>query len=202
MTLFSYVVARDYGFAPNPFFGCCTLATCKPNIRRIAEIGDWIVGTGSAERKKKGVLVFTMRVTETMKFNEYWAGPRFQQKKPNLRGSIKQGFGDNIYHVDARGRWHQKDSHHSYQGGMPNQHNIRNDTKADRILVSEDFAYWGGLGPAIPGKFRDWDGIDICARRGHKSQFTKEFIDSFIAWVCSLGVTGYQGEPLEWLRMR
>src|SRR5262245_31415483 len=43
--LYSYVVARDYGFAPNPFYGFCTLATCKPDIRRTADIGDWIVGT-------------------------------------------------------------------------------------------------------------------------------------------------------------
>lgn len=80
LELFSYVIARDYGFAPNPFFGCCTLATCKPNIRRVAEIGDWIVGTGSAARKRKGFLIFAMCVNETMQFNEYWEDPRFQQK--------------------------------------------------------------------------------------------------------------------------
>lgn len=40
MKLFSYVVAREYGFAPNPFFGWCTLATCKPKIRVTAEVGD------------------------------------------------------------------------------------------------------------------------------------------------------------------
>ena len=34
--LFSYVVRYDYGFAPNPFEGCCTIATCKPQIRRAA----------------------------------------------------------------------------------------------------------------------------------------------------------------------
>ncbi len=107
MKLFSYVIARDYGFAPNPFFGCCTLATCKPNIRRVAEIGDWIVGTGSAARTRKGVLVLAMCVTETMKFNEYWEDIRFQQKKPRLSGSIKQAFGDNIYHKNSRGRWDQ-----------------------------------------------------------------------------------------------
>jgi len=39
--LHSYVVARDYGFAPNPFFGFCTLATCKPRLRSVAQVGDW-----------------------------------------------------------------------------------------------------------------------------------------------------------------
>jgi hypothetical protein len=47
MRLFSYVVARDYGFAPNPFHRHCTLATCKPGIRARAAVGDWVIGTGA-----------------------------------------------------------------------------------------------------------------------------------------------------------
>jgi hypothetical protein len=94
--LFSYVVARDYGFAPNPFFGACTLATCKPNIRRAAKVDDWIVGTGSAVNNKVGMIVYAMRVTEIITFNQYWNDPRFQRKKPKLNGSKKQAFGDNI----------------------------------------------------------------------------------------------------------
>ena len=46
MRLFSYVVAHDTGFSPNPFFGYCTLACCKPVIRRSAQAGDWVVGLG------------------------------------------------------------------------------------------------------------------------------------------------------------
>lgn len=41
--IYSYVVRYDSGFAPNPFYGYCTLATCKPDIRRAAEVGDWLV---------------------------------------------------------------------------------------------------------------------------------------------------------------
>ena len=37
--LYSYVITRDYGFAPNPFGGICTLATCKPGIRNHAKVG-------------------------------------------------------------------------------------------------------------------------------------------------------------------
>nr|VFK20813.1 MAG: hypothetical protein BECKLPF1236B_GA0070989_12264 [Candidatus Kentron sp. LPFa] len=101
--LFSYVVARDYGFAPNPFFGVCTLATCKPRIRKAATIGDWVIGTGSKKNDRQGVLVYVMRVSEAMTFNEYWSDARFLRKIPNLRGSKKQAFGDNIYYRD--GRW-------------------------------------------------------------------------------------------------
>jgi hypothetical protein len=103
--LYSYVVARDYGFAPNPFYGFCTLATCKPNIRKTAQVGDWVIGTGSKSKARDGQLVYAMRVSETMTFDEYWADPRFASKRPSLVGSLKQAFGDNIYHRTADGGW-------------------------------------------------------------------------------------------------
>jgi hypothetical protein len=74
--LHSYVVARDYGFAPNPFFGVCTLATCKPGIRKVAQIGDWVVGTGSKKRKRDKRIVYAMRVTGAITFSQYWTDPR------------------------------------------------------------------------------------------------------------------------------
>jgi len=95
--LYSYVVARDFGFAPNPFFNFCTLATCKPEIRRRAQVNDWVVGTGSKARKRGDRLVFAMRVSEAMTFNQYWADARFKSKRPYLLGSKKVAFGDNIY---------------------------------------------------------------------------------------------------------
>ena len=39
MTLYSYIVAYDGGSAPNPFHEFCTLAICKPGMRRTAEKG-------------------------------------------------------------------------------------------------------------------------------------------------------------------
>lgn len=38
-TLFSYCIPYDDGAAPNPFWGLCTLAICKPRIRRAAKEG-------------------------------------------------------------------------------------------------------------------------------------------------------------------
>jgi hypothetical protein len=197
MRLFSYVVARDYGFAPNPFFGLCTLATCKPVIRRTAAVGDWIVGTGSKACGIEGHLVFVMKVAEVFTYDQYWANPRFACKKPNLRGSLKQAFGDNIYH--RRGRvWIQENSHHSFPGGCPNPHNIANDTQTNRVLVGNEFIYWGGTGPAIQKRFREWTGYDICAGRGHKTKFPAKMRDAFVEWVRSMGLQGCVGVPAEW----
>ena len=54
MTLYSYVVEHDTGYAPNPDSGVCSLCRCKfrespvsrRNIVELAKKGDWIVGTG------------------------------------------------------------------------------------------------------------------------------------------------------------
>ena len=73
MRLYSYVVARDYSFAPNPFFGVCTLATCKPSIRQSATVGDLVVGSGSKSRGQGRQLVFAMSVTGIMSFNDILA---------------------------------------------------------------------------------------------------------------------------------
>ena len=198
MRLFSYVVARDYGFAPNPFFGACTLATCKPGIRKHAFVGDWIIGTGSKTKDRQRHLVYAMRVTEVMTFDEYWEDMRFQRKKPSLKGSLKQAFGDNIYFQDGQGNWQQMDSHHSYEDGRPNQYNIVNDTQTDRVLLSTEYVYWGGSGPAIPQRFCDPNGSNVCANRGYKCNFPDQLVSELVTWLCALGKHGYLGTPLDW----
>lgn len=81
--IYSYVVRYDSGFAPNPFYSYCTLATCKPSIRRSANVGDWVVGSGSNSRsvRRGGHLVYAMRVTDAMTFDQYSIDPRFESKE-------------------------------------------------------------------------------------------------------------------------
>ena len=141
-----------------------------------------------------------MRVTETMTFNEYWQDERFCQKKPNLRGSKKQAFGDNIYFQDDEEQWQQQDSHHSWNDGSPNQFNIVRDTQTNRVLLSSEFAYWGGSGPEIPQEFRNYDEkYDICKKgQGHRCKFPENLVRDFIAWFRSLNAKGFLGAPLDW----
>ena len=201
MKLYSYVVDHDYGFAPNPFFGVCTLATCKPQIREHASVGDYIVGTGCARRKRQGTLVYVMRVVEITTYDAYWCDPRFECKRPCLRGSKKQAFGDNIYHRDQQtGQWYQENSFHSFADGNPNPRNVEHDTRSERVLIGVDYAYWGGTGSEIPARFRSFEGDDICARRGHRVNFPQGLAAEFLAWVRSLGQFGYLGRPADWPR--
>ena len=160
-----------------------------------------MVGTGSRTAGREGFLVFVMRVAEILSFDEYWADPRFQRKKPNLRGSKKQAFGDNVYHrASARASWKQEDSHHSFADGQPNPANIANDTQSPRVLIGTEYAYWGGQGPQVPPRFRDFDGYDLCAGRGHRNRFPPEFVAAFMTWFKSLGEQGRIGVPLDWPR--
>ena len=197
MTLYSYVITRDYGFAPNPFHGVCTLATCKPVIRRVATVGDWIIGTGSAGYGRTGQLICAMRVSEAMSFEAYWTDPRFLAKRPILTGSRMQAFGDNIYSRDAEGQWKQLDSHHSLPGGVTNQANVSDDTQTDRVLIANEFRYYGTDAPLIPAAFRGDGDANICTHRGHKKNFAPGLVERFLSWL-NEHPSGCLGRPDRW----
>lgn len=147
--LYAYAITRDFGFAPNPFHGMCTLATCKPGIRRSANVGDWILGVGGSNMRnasKKCILL--MKVTKKISFQEYWDDPKYSMKKPLRNGSRVRMLGDNIYHKDANSNLVQEDSHHSYPDGNINHVNLVRDTKSDNVLISNYFLYFGDA--AVP----------------------------------------------------
>jgi hypothetical protein len=97
MKLYSYVLVDDTGFAPNPFDGFCSLACCKPVIRRSSNIGDWVVGTGSKSSVGNDKLVYAMKISEKMDFNSYYQDKRFKNRL------------DNIYFKES-GKWFQKEN--------------------------------------------------------------------------------------------
>ena len=147
--LFIYVVDRDFGFAPNPFHGLCSLATCKPRIRNSASEGDWIIGVGGKRLQAKDKCVFLMKITETLKYDEYWSKPRFLIKRPLRNGSLVMMVGDNVYHKGVDGNWIQEDSHHSNSDGTINQKNLMRDTSSENVLLSNHFYYFGKAAPLV-----------------------------------------------------
>ena len=198
--LYSYIVAFDSGFAPNPFNGFCTLATCKPQIRENAKINDWIIGTGSNRRgvKRGGFLVYAMRVQESLTYADYWNDPRFLPKRPNLNGSYRMACGDNIYCPDPSGNcWIQLNSYHSHNDGKPHQKHIDKDTSINRVLISNDFVYFGAEGPKIPDKscYKL-----VCKNRGYRKIGYQTAIADFESWLHSLKKKGYQGRPFDMLQ--
>jgi Nucleotide modification associated domain 2 len=206
MKLYSYVVRYDSGFAPNPFYGWCTLATCKGPIRKEARVGDWVVGTGSGDKKvRRGKnLVYIMRVTDVMTFEEYNADTRFESKKPYRIGSRKQSCGDNIYFRNALNtQWYQRDSFHTNADGSRNANHVKRDTKVNRVLASNEFVYFGGIGPRIPSTLVAPDGSSLCKKGpGYRLFDDPAFIAKVQNWITSLGDPGYQGPPFEWISLR
>ncbi|RCK33943.1 hypothetical protein TH9_05905 [Thalassospira xiamenensis] len=179
MTVYIYVVARDFGFAPNPFHGFCTLATCKPVVRRMAQKGDWVIGMGGTKLRAVGHCIFAMQVTEALSFDDYWADPRFTNKRPIRNGSRTMMLGDNIYH-SCDGVWHQLDSHHSRPDGSPDVHNIKTDTGTDRVLISKHFFYFGKKAPEVPAEILE--AIGYSNIRGHRV-YMNERCQSLLDWL-------------------
>jgi len=195
MNFFSYKLDHDFGLAPNPFGGFCTLAVCKPSIRNNPNlnIGDWIIGTGSKHLKKLHYLIYAMKVEEKIDFNQYWIDSRFQYKKPVINGSLVQIYGDNIYHQDDDSKiWIQEESAHSIID--PEEHK-QNDISGKWVLISREFYYLGDNCALIPERF-----LDVCceARDMKYKDITNEFGNEFIEWVSSNFDGGISGDPLNW----
>lgn len=147
-TVMGYKLTHDSGFAPNPFHGVLTLATCRPPVRRCRQPGDWVAGFASQElvatARERGVqipfmgLVYLARVTESIPLSSYFDDRRFARKKPK-KGSPHEieRAGDNIYFLDDHGEYQQ----------LPNNHHAPEDKAHDltgvNALICSDFWYLG-----------------------------------------------------------
>jgi hypothetical protein len=162
VNVYSYVVSHDTGFAPNPFHGYCTLACCKPVIRRTASAEDWIIVL--SPKKFGRNIVYVMRVTEKLSFFEYWKDKRFREKRANMKSKDNiQLVGDNIYKPTHRNKYQQMPSMHSKSSGSENHKNKKHDLNGVSVLISNDFSYFGGNTKKLPKRFSD-----IIVARGHK----------------------------------
>jgi len=184
MRLFSYVLRYDNGFAPNPYGRYCTLATCKPQIRRHAHRGDWVVGVGSKNNVGNGKVIYAMLVSEVLSIEEYNADSRFHYKKPDLEGKPIQRCGDNIYYKEKSGRWRQRPSLHG-PGDM------NHDLGGQNVLIARHFFYLGADAEPIPARYMAL----VCRGRGHRCKFPDELVEGFVAWLFATLPAGQHGDP-------
>lgn len=197
MRVYSYVIDHDLGFAPNPFHRVCTLSACKPMIRQHAQLGDYVVGTGSKPNNLQNHLIYWMRVEEIITFDQYWVDPRFRAKRPVMVGSRMQIYGDNIYHRGSGGAFVQEDSFHSEPGGIVSMSNLERDTgRTDNVLIGREFAYWGEAAPLIPPGLRDF----VHPTQGHRCNFPSDRVEAFLAWIHGMPDRGFLGRPANWPR--
>jgi hypothetical protein len=191
LKVYSYVVRYDDGAAPNPFWQYCTLAICKPAIRRVAKRGDWVVGTGSKENVGNNRLIYAMKVTETLTIVEYEKDSRFACKIPTINNEIKK-LGDNLYYVDAKGEMRQRfPSVHSYEQAEKPE-TKRKDLNGKNVLISGSGSFWyfGKNAPKIPRSL-----MKIVKKgTGHKWKFEEPLIADFLNWIGQMK-PGVYGDP-------
>lgn len=147
--LYCYKMSHDDGFAPNPYHGVLTLATCKPQLRKKSEVGNWIACWTSRSMKAHSTpvgqerLVFLAKVAEKLSFDEYWN--RYPNKRPgNGPGTLT---GDNIYCPDI--------SELEGYRIVPNYCHCTScqknkDLRGKYVLVCKEFYYFGGSIDSTP----------------------------------------------------
>jgi len=189
MRLFSYIVKHDTGFSPNPFHGYCTLACCKPAIRRTAQKGDWVVGLTPKSGGNR--IVYLMRVDESpMTYAEYWNDKRFKAKRPRYNDGVLARCGDNIY--EPQGSNHrQLHSTHS-EGVRENPGNKAHDLGGKYVLVSETFAYFGSQPIELSDEL-----TALVPGRGHRSRFPDEVKEAFLRFTQAV-IFGVHAAPHTW----
>lgn len=197
MVIHTYVVQHDKGFAPNPFWGICTLACCKPRIRAKASVGDIILGFGSADRKVGfgGRVIYWMSISEIISFDEYWNAPRFASKKPQMSGSLMACYGDNIYH-QTNNAWEQAYSFHSDGEGLGRGNLERDAGKTDRVLIARDFTYWGCEAPKFPAELARL----VPKARAERCRYNESERTSILEWIAAQKDRGYRAPPADWAR--
>lgn len=188
MRLFSYCIPVDDGAAPNPFWGICTLTICKPVIRRVANVGDWIVGVGSKNVNGddfSGKIVYAMQITQKMTLKEYdqFCRDQLPEKIADINNSDQRiKLGDCIYD-------YSNGEPPSQRLGVHNAKNFERDLGGQFALLSDHFYYFGDQAIDIPPEFRSI----IKQGQAHKSNSNEPVKEEFIEW---LETRGYRSNKL------
>jgi hypothetical protein len=178
MTLFTYTVRVDRGSAPNPFWGICTLAICKPKIRRVAQPGDWVVGFGAKNVDGidySGKIVYAMRVHESLTFKEY-----DDLCKAQLKGKVPD-----VGHKDYRRRLgdcifdYSKDPEGKMRLSVHTLKNRKKDLSGRNVLLSDHFYYFGSEAVKIPEQLKEL----VIQQQGHRSTMNDPLKHEFVEWI-------------------
>jgi len=197
--LYSYKISHDTGLAPNPFHKYCTLACCKPRIRKNIgksfekekkNVDFWVVGISSLNRGADGnKLVYAMRVTDVKTFDEYYRA--FPKKIPDLSSmDYIKVVGDNFYFIPTGSdKYEQLPSKHSKKDLKNNRNifdeeNYKRDLSGEFVLISADYFYFGNKPLVLPhnlsGLYQS-EGKSFPFREKHT--FSKKIRNDFLVFI-------------------
>jgi hypothetical protein len=184
LRLFSYVITHDTGFAPNPYGGFLTLATCKPKIRAAAQPGDWLMGTGSALAVGNGRVVYAAQISEVLPIVNYGVDARFEIKRPSPSKDRWRILGDNIYAPDPDGTLKQR--RNPFHSGK----DVERDLSGLNVLICERFWYFGSSAPELPAHLL----ATVKRGPGHRCVKSPDLLSEVIGWL-HLYPQGIVGTP-------
>jgi hypothetical protein len=180
--IFLYRVMTDAGSAPNVQGGICSLAICKPQIRKSANVGDIIIGlrSRSGDLGKLGPnaadsVLYVMQVTKKIRMEEYES--YCKGVAPIKIPTAENPIGDCQY--DA--------SLNLLPIGPHCPSNITTDLGGKYVLLAEgtDKFYYRQtpVGHRLTASLAaTWDVIDVT--RGHRVKtFTEATRDEFAVWL-------------------
>ena len=167
--LFTYKMTVDDGTAPNPLGSVCTLAICKPQIRKSAEVGDWVVGFGSKAMKTEGKILCAMKISLKLTFEQYnlYCQKLCRVKLPNINK-----YGDCIYYKE-NGEYKQR---------VNNAHTkecMERDLGGKYVLLADEFYYFGKNCLTLPKYLKKI----IPKQQAYHSKKNKDYIYDFKKWI-------------------
>ena len=126
-----------------------------------------------------------MWIAEVLPLERYYNDPRFDAKKPVIRGTWRKRCGDNMYFKDDDGEWKRRCSvYHRKKVDMLNDLNGRN------VLIADHFYYFGKNAVEIPPKYND-----LLVLRGYKHRHDPETVKGFLNWLKTSFKPGIHGDP-------
>jgi hypothetical protein len=193
--IYSYVLRYDDGAAPNPFWGVCTLTICKPAIRRTAAVGDWVIGTGSAnatcndgkQHDLSGSLVYAMRVTHILTLAEYdqICQKQHRGKIPDIENpDWRRRMGDCLYD-------YRSGTTPTIRPGVHNEGNRERDLSGVNALLSTHFYYFGELAVPLPTLLHPI----IKKSQGHRKIEDEQLVQLFERWIAPFPRNIVAGDP-------
>lgn len=189
--LYSYIVKVDWGFSPNPFWGCCTLVCCKQDIRKQARVGDWVLGTGSVSndyRKNESFskkIIYAMEITKVVSMQTYYDICKgnieseyytcLKNKMPDYDSNVyAKKVGDCIYYDISKD---YKDA--NLERGVHAEDSKEIDLSGENALISNNFFYFGKNAIPIPE-----DLLHVVVKyQGFKYKTNVDYVGKFIKWI-------------------
>jgi len=200
--LFTYKLTHDTGFAPCPFGGLLTLATCKPGIRKTKKVGDWIAGFTSKrlnnDSQGSEKLIYLMEIIDKIPFEKYWFDKRFQKKKVVLDSEdCLEKIGDNIY-KPLKENPKTIDDFLQVENPYHGDEQKLRDLKGRYVLISKNFYYFGRSPITLNSKVRPK------TPKGQSGQGVRTYDEiqvlNFLSYIKENYKNGIYEKPFQWFR--